>query len=57
MIPEPNTADSTIVELMSEIDTYLEVVDAFRAVGAGPTWADDESLRWGWSEEWHVAAA
>jgi hypothetical protein len=37
--------------LVTEIERYLETVDAFRAEGAEPTWANDEAPPAWWLEE------
>jgi hypothetical protein len=42
---EHETTD-TERELVDEIRRYLAVVDAFRALGAGPTWMSEGLLGW-----------
>jgi hypothetical protein len=38
-------------ELLAEIERYLATVDVFRAEGAGPTWAKDETPPGWWLDE------
>ena len=42
---------STTSGLLAEIERYLATVDAFRAEGAEPTWANDETPPAWWLEE------
>jgi hypothetical protein len=43
MANERPTLDTSA--LLAEIERYLATVDAFRAEGVEPTWADDEAPR------------
>ena len=41
-LAEPTEA--VVMRLLDEIQRYLAVVDAFRAEGVEPVWADEEAL-------------
>jgi hypothetical protein len=38
-------SQSEVAELLVEVERYLAVVDAFRAEGAEPTWAEENTTR------------
>lgn len=40
-----------VEQLLEEIERYLAAIDAFRAEGAEPTWAEDEALPEWWLAE------
>ena len=39
-------------ELVLEVERYVAAVEAFRAEGCEPAWADDEALPACWRLEW-----
>jgi hypothetical protein len=49
-LPTIRREDMALLE--HEIEAYLTAVEAFRAEGAEPDWADDEALPDWWRAEW-----